>query len=165
VKSLPIYGLYGLLLVAVIGWLSSFLGGEEGRVRKEVGQLEELLEKGPDEGPLASAQRCRRLAKLFARSFNLDLGSRGGTLRDHRRLSRLALGYREQFERIEVSFRQVKVLFDPSGSAAEVEFQAHLKGMRAGGPVRESYRLALRYVQEDSEWRIERAQILDDGTG
>ncbi len=157
----PIHLLYALLAAAVIWWAVGFFSGEERRIRKELSRLETLLTKGEGEGNVAAANRARQLGDLFAESFEIELGSRGGTLTERGALARVALRYRREYETIEANLRPEDLEIGPTGRLAEMEVTAHLFGRRRASPSRESYRLALRYVLEDGDWRISRAQLLE----
>ncbi len=162
------YILYGLLAVAVAIWLAGQLGGEKRRIVKRLERLEDLVEKDGAENDLSAANKARNVGLLFAREFEIDLRGRArGVVTERPRVAQVMLGYRSAPSRIELDFRDVEVEIDDAGSVAEMTALASASATTDGDLQHRRFRLAFRWVKEDGEWVIRRAELVEelDGAG
>ncbi len=167
-KSRSSFLLYGLLAIAVGIWLFGQLGGEKRRIVKRLERLEELVEKEGAENDLVAVNKARNVGLLFAGDFAIDLQGRArGVVTERRRIAQVMLRYRSAPSHIELSFHDVEVEVSEAASSAEMTALATASA-RTGGEVRHRrFRLAFRWVKEDGEWLIKRAELIEelDGTG
>ena len=157
------YLLYGLLALAVAVWLFGRMGGEKRRIEKRLERLAELVEKDGVENDLAAANRARSVGLLFAREFSIDLKGRArGTLTERPRVAQVMMRYRSAPSRIRLDFRDVEITLGPAERAADMTAVATASATTGGDLSRRRFRLAFRWVKEDSEWVIERAELLEE---
>lgn len=159
--------LYAALAVAVAVWLFSGLGGEAREIERRLEALGETLEKDGAESGLVAANKARQVGLFFADRFVIDLGPYDQTVTERQRISQVMLAYRADPSRIGVSFRDLEIALDPGERGAHVSVLAAVTATTEGELSRSGYRLALRWVKERDEWRIERAEIVEavDGLG
>lgn len=149
--------LYAGLAIAGIAWALFSWGGEEARVRKQLGKLQGLIEKTADESQIAGVDKARRLSELFTPDFAVEITPYGHTLSDRASLSRTAVGYRSRSERIGLSFRDETLDVDAERGIAEHDLEAVL----TGDGRREAYRLHIQWAKDDGKWRIRRFEVVE----
>ena len=160
------YLLYGLLAAGVAVWLFSQLGGEQRRVIKRLERLEELIEKHGAENDLVAANKARNVGLLFARDFEIDLQGRArGVVTERQRIAQVMLRYRSAPSRIELSFRDVEVTLGEDGRGAEMTAVAAAAATTGGETRHRRFRLAFRWLKEDGEWVIRRAELVEELEG
>ncbi len=160
--------LYGLLAIAAGIWLVGQLGGEERRIVKRLERLGELIEKDGAENDLVAANKARNVGLLFAGDFAIDLQGRArGTVTDRSMVARVMMRYRSDPSRITLSFRDVEVEVGEAASSAEMTAMATASATTGGDLRHRRFRLAFSWVKEDGEWRIRRAELIEelDGPG
>lgn len=157
------YLLYGVLAVAVGVWLLGQLGGEKRRIEKRLERLEELIEKDGAENDLVAANTARNVGLLFAREFQIDLRGRAqGVVTERPRIAQVMLRYRSAPSRIELGFRDVEIELGPDSRSADMSAVATASATTDGDLRRRRFRLAFRWVKEDGEWVIERAELVEE---
>ena len=155
--------LYALLLLAVAFWLVSRTGGEKRRIEKRLERLEELVEKNGDESQLVSANKARNVGLLFAREFAVDLKGRArGVVTERPRIAQVTMQYRSAPSRIRVEFSGVEISLGAAERSAEMTAVATATATTGGDLSRRRFRLAFRWIQEDGEWVIERAELVEE---
>ncbi len=165
-KGRPALVLYALLAVAVVIWLAGQLGGEKRRIVKRLDRLEELIEKDGAENDLTAANKARNVGLLFARDFQIDLAGRArGVVTERQRIAQVMLRYRSAPSRIEVSFRDVDIELGPGDRNAEMSAVAGVSATTGGDDSARRFRLAFSWIQEDGEWVIRRAQLVEELEG
>ena len=165
-KGRASYLLYAVLALAVGFWVFSRLGGEERRIRSQLGALEDLLDKDGAENDLTAANKARNVGLLFTREFEIMLrGQAAGTVNDRQRVSQVMLSYRRQAGRIDVTFRDVEIEIDRGALGADMSTVGVVSATTDGNLSRRQFRLAFRWEQEDCEWRIRRAELVEELEG
>ncbi len=165
-KGRASYLLYGLLAAAVTVWLFGQLGGEKRRVSKRLERLEDLVEKDGAENDLVAANKARNVGLLFARDFEIDLQGRAqGVVTERQRIAQVMLRYRSAPSRIELDFRDVEIEIGEGGGSAEMTAVASASATTGGDTSRRRFRLAFRWVKEDREWVIRRAELVEELEG
>ncbi len=160
------YLLYGMLALAVAVWLFGQLGGEKRRITKRLERLQELVEKAGAENDLVAANKARNVGLLFARDFEIDLQGRArGVVTERSQVAQVMLLYRSAPSRIELSFRDVEVEVADGGASAEMTAVASASATTAGDLRHRRFRLAFRWLKEDDEWVIRRAELLEELEG
>ncbi len=159
------YVLYALLAAAVAVWLFGRLGGEERRIVKRLEHLEELVEKDGPENNLSAANTARNAGLPFPRQFARDLRGRArGVVTERAQAARVMLRYRSAPRRTELTFRDVEVELDEA-SAADMTALAVASAVTGGDLQHRRFRLAFRWVKEDREWVIRRAELIEELAG
>ncbi len=165
-KGRASYLLYGLLAIGVGVWLFGQLGGEKKRVIKRLERLEELIEKDGAENDLVAANKARNVGLLFARDFEIDLQGRArGVVTERQRIAQVMLQYRSGPSRIELDFRGIEVEIQGDGLSAEMTATASAAATTNGDTRHRRFRLAFRWIQEDREWVIRRAELVEELEG
>ncbi len=167
-KARSSYFLYGLLALAVLVWLFGQLGGEQQRILEQLERLEELVEKDGTENDLVAANKARNVGLLFAGDFEVDLRGRGrGVITERRLIAQVMMRYRSAPSRIELTFSNVDIVVDDAASGAEMTALATAAATTGGDLRHRRFRLAFRWVKEDGEWLIRRAELIEelDGSG
>ncbi len=153
--------LYGLLALGVAVWLYSSWSSDRRRIERQLGELRALVEKDGKESALVGANKARQVGQLFGRDFALELGAYGQVINDRARVAQVVLQYRTGSERIGVDFRDQELAVDSQLRLADMTLVASVTGTLDGDAYRERYRLRLRWVEEDGEWRIQRVELFE----
>ncbi len=160
------YLLYGLLALGMAVWLFGQLGGEERRVKKRLERLEDLVEKDGAENDLVAANKARNVGLLFARDFEIDLQGRArGVVTERSAIAQVMLRYRSAPSRIELSFRDVEIEVAEGGASAQMTAVASAAATTGGDTRHRRFRLAFRWLKEDGEWVIRRAELIGELEG
>jgi hypothetical protein len=69
--------------------------------------------------------------------------------------------YRSRASRIGVDFRDQELTIDDRLRIGDMTVVAAIDGTADGGFYREAYRFRIRWVVEDGEWRMQRAELLE----
>ena len=155
--------LYGLLALAVAIWWVSQLGGEEKRIRGRLDELADLLGKDGPENALVAANKARSVALLFARDFEVLLQGYGsGAVSGPQQISQAMLRYRTPPSSIEVTFRDVEIELDAGERTAGMSAVAVAAATTGGNFHQRRFRLAFRWVKEEEEWVIRRAELIEE---
>ncbi len=155
--------LYGLLALAVAIWLVSQLGGEERRIRGRLAELAELLEKDGPENGLVAVNKARSVALMFASDFDVVLqGYSTGAVSGPQQISQAMLRYRTAPSRIDVAFRDIEVELDAAKRTADMSAVGVASATAGGDLSRRRFRFAFRWVKEDREWVIQRAELIEE---
>jgi hypothetical protein len=160
-KSRTTYLLYAVLAAAVGVWLYNSWSSDRRRIERQLDRFRSLIEKEGDESALAAADRARRVGELLARDFALHLEPYAPVLTDRRELARVVLGYRSRASRIGLDFRDRDLALDETLRIGDMTLVAAIAGTADGRRYSEGYRLRLRWVPEDGEWRIQRVDLLE----
>ncbi len=75
------------------------------------------------------------------------------------------LRYRSAPSRIELSFRDVEVEVGEGGASAEMTAVASASATTGGDLRHRRFRLAFRWLKEDGEWVIRRAELIEELEG
>ncbi len=165
-KGRASYLLYGLLALGVAVWLFGQLGGEKRRITQRLERLQELVEKDGAENDLVAANKARNVGLLFARDFEIDLQGRArGVVTERSTIAQVMLRYRSAPSRIELSFRDVEVEVGEGGASAEMTAVASASATTGGDLRHRRFRLAFRWLKEDGEWVIRRAELIEELEG
>ena len=157
------YLLYGVLALAVGIWLFGQLEGEERRIRERLALLEDLLEKDGEESRLAAASKARSVSALFTREFEVILGGyASGAATSAQEIAQAMLRYRTPPSRIEVGFSEVAIELDSGERGAGMTAIAAATATIDGSPSRRRFRIAFRWVKQDREWMIRRAELIEE---
>ncbi len=151
--------LWIVLAAAAVVWAASrFLGGETQRIRRQLAELEQLIEKAEGENNLIGANKVRRIGELMAPQFEIEIVPYSQVVRDRQQLLRVAMGYRSRSPTIEVDFRDQEIEVDTARRSASHRAVAVLSGQGRG---QESYRVAFQWTQIEGEWRLRRIDVLE----
>ncbi|MEZ5331970.1 MAG: hypothetical protein R2991_07915 [Thermoanaerobaculia bacterium] len=148
-----------LVLAGAVWWWSG-RNAPERRILRQMDRVMELVEKDPGEGPLASLERARALAELFAAEFEVRARPFDFRTRDRRALIQAIQGYRSSSDRVWAEADGPTVQVDPSGVRAVLDVVARF----GGGPSLDrgqGYRFHIGWVDERGEWRIETVDLLE----
>ena len=160
--SRKMLALYALLALAVLAWLLAQRKSDVTRLRHRLEALGSLLEKGDPEGNLEAANKGRQVGGYFCREFSIELPPFGLRMQDRGRLAQVALGYRRGAESIAVAVRGVQVEVQPgSPKGAAMTAEVAVAGQVDGSARREAYRFSFHWLEEDGEWCIEQAEMLE----
>ena len=160
-RSRTAYLLYAVLALAVGVWLYTTWSGDRRRIERQLDRFRSLVEKEGEESALAAANQARLVGELLTRDFSLHLEPYAPVLTDRRELTRVILGYRTRASRIGLDFRDRELALDESSRIGDMTLVAAISGTADGQAYREGYRLRLRWVPEDGEWRIQRVDLLE----
>lgn len=151
--------LWGVLAVAVAAWAASRLGGgDEGRIRRQLGRLEDLVAKAEGESDLAGANKVRKIGDLMTPEFEIRIEPYGQVVRDRGELLRVAMAYRSRSRTIDLDFRDQELDVEARTRTAELQAVAVVSG---DGRRRETYRVAVGWSEEGGEWRIRRIDVIE----
>ena len=151
--------LWVVLAAAAVIWAGSrLLGGEARKIRRQLAELEQLIEKEEGESNLIGANKVRRIGELLAPQFEIDIVPYSQVVRDRQQLLRVAMGYRSRSATIEVDFRQHEIDVDAAARSASHRAVAVLSGRDRG---RESYRIAFQWTEIEGEWLVRRIDVLE----
>lgn len=170
-KSITVRLLYGAVALGFVVWLvqSGVFDSDERDVRRQLGQLRELLEKEGGEEAGTAERKARRIGALYTREFEFHLkdSSSHRVLTDRDELEKEYLGYYRGADAIKVVFRDQELAVDESRRTAEMKLEAIVTSSWEGGDHkgRDLWNLELAWVEEDGEWRMHRCLIesLDSG--
>lgn len=160
-KSRSIQLLYAVLIVAVAFWIWSQWSSDRRRIQRQLGRLQDLIEKTGDENSLTAANKARQVGNLMTREFEIGLEPYAGVVTDRARLSQVVLGYRDASSRIGLDFRDQELGLDETHGFADMTLVATVTGAIDGNSYRERYRLRLRWIEEEGEWLIQRVDLLE----
>ncbi len=155
------YLLYAVLALAVGIWLYNSWSSDRRRIERQLDGFRSLIEKEGEESALTAANKARQVGELLTRDFALHLEPYAGVVTDRRELVRVILGYRTRASRIGLDFRDRDLALDETLKIGDMALVAALGGVADGQRYREGYRLRLRFVPEDGEWRIQRVDLLE----
>ena len=157
------YWLYGILALAVAIWLSSQFGGEERRLRSRLDELAELLEKDGPESGLVAANKAHSVGLLFARDFEVVLqGYAAQGVTEPHQISQAMLRYRTPPSSVSVTFRDVEIELDAAQRAANMHAIGVASATTDGRLDRRRFRFAFRWLKEEREWVIQRAELVEE---
>ncbi len=158
--------LFLVIVIAAAVWAVSHWRSDERQIRRQLGQLAELLEKPAGESALAGANQVRQIGDLLTTNFEIDIAPYGQVVRDRQELLRTAMGYRSRVETAGLAFRGVEIELGNAGRTATLQAVAVLSGRDAAGPRRDAYRVALDWVEQGGEWKISRIDVVEQvGSG
>ncbi|MDA8017947.1 MAG: hypothetical protein MPN21_10910 [Thermoanaerobaculia bacterium] len=153
----PARWLWLLLGAAAIVYLFFRGGGPEEEIRKQVAEVEELLEKPSGEASLAAVDRANRLGNHFTEEFSVVIEPYGQSFGTRRDLIRGFVAFRRAFDSIEVGLRIQEI--QVSGSQAETSIRATFFGTGGGGgPSRQAWDAVISW-QNAGGWKIETVQV------
>ncbi len=154
--------LFALLAGAAVLLLVGRCSGPEAEVRRRLDELAELLSKEGAESALEQAAKGRRLGSFFSRSFSVDLGEYGRVDRVGE-VARLAAGYRQRYDRMEVVFKDPETVV--TGDIATTVVLAAVSAREIGLGRQERYSLRLEWRREGGEWRLSQLLLLQELAG
>ena len=154
-----LFALAALVLVLVAWWMWN---SDSRRLGRRLAEIEELATKSPVETQFQGAARAKKLADLFASRFEAVAEPESYATSNRQDLIRGIIGYRARTSSLGVEISREELFIDPGGETAThyayVEFYADL-GDLAGT---ESYPLQISWVRENGEWRIAKAELLNE---
>lgn len=152
-----------LAVLALVGatWWWSARNSDERRIRRQVDRLMHLAEKEPGEGALAALERARAITDIFASEFELRARPFGFHTRDRRALAAAIQSYRASSDRIWAEVSDSDLQVDPEAGRAILHLTARFGGGAFSFDGREAYRFQIDWVEENGEWRIAYADLLD----
>ncbi len=170
-KPFTIRLLYGALALGIGVWLlqSGVFDSDERDIRRQLGQLRELLEKEAGEEAGVAEHKARRVGTLYTREFEFHLkDSRSHQVLTGRdELEKEYLGYYRGADAIDVVFRDQELAVDGTRRTAEMKLEAVVTSSWQGGghKGRDLWNLELSWQEEDGEWLMRRCLIesLDSG--
>lgn len=152
--------LYLILALGAALWLvSRCCGGEEARIRRLLGEIEELVEKAPGEGALDGVGRARSFAALFAEPFVADVAPAGQRIGDRGQLMQVFVGFRHASESVSLDYRGIAIELGESGKDARATLEAILNGGPGGLLAGESFPVELFLRKIDGDWKIAEARV------
>ncbi len=151
--------LLALLVVAAAVWAVRYFLGDEARIRRQLGELEELVGKAEGEGDLIGANKVRKIGELFTQDFEITIPPYSVSVRDRGDLMRVVMLYRSRTKSATLGFRDVETTIDGASRNAEMGAVAILSGHDGTTTRRESYRVALSWSQVEGEWLIRRLEV------
>ncbi|MEM7587814.1 MAG: DUF4440 domain-containing protein [Acidobacteriota bacterium] len=155
--------LYVGLAVAVTIWLVGQRGGEKRQIEKRLGGLEALLDKDGPESPLSAANKATEVGSYFAREFDVILGGYGaGAAPGRQQIAQALLRYRTPPSRVEVTFRDVEIQLDQGERGADMTTIGVAAATVDGNLSRRKFRFAFRWIKEDRDWVIQRAELIEE---
>jgi hypothetical protein len=153
--------LYAVLAVAVAVWAYDQWNSDRRRIGRQLSRLQSLVEKDGDENALSQASRAAEVGELLTAAFEIQLGPFSTAVTDRARLSQVMYQYRSRASRIGVDFRDQELTIDDRLRIGDMTVVAAIDGTADGGFYREAYRFRIRWVVEDGEWRMQRAELLE----
>ena len=142
-------------------WIGNQWSSDRRRIERQLGKLQDLIEKTGKESALVAANKAREVGLLLTREFELHLEPYAGVVTDRARLSQVVLGYRNSAASIGLEFRDRDLGLDPDLGIGDMTTVAVVTGSLGGDRYRERYRLRLRWIEEEGEWLIQRVDLLE----
>lgn len=157
------YLLYGALAIAVAVWLFGQMGGERRQIEKRLEALQDLLDKDGQESPLSAANKAHSVGSFFAREFEVILGGYGsGAVPGRQQIAQALLRYRTPPSRVDVTFRDIEIQLDAGERGADMTATGVAAATIDGNLSRRRFRFAFRWIKEDREWVIQRAELIEE---
>ncbi len=153
--------LYGVLALVIALWIYGQWSGSERQIKRQLGRFADTVEKEGQENGLVAANTSRKLGEFLTANFEIHAQPFAGVMTDRARLSQVMFQYRARAESIGVDFRDVELTVDEKLRIGDMDMVAMIAGKTDGGRFKESYRFKLRWVKEDGEWRIQRAELVE----
>ncbi len=115
---------------------------------------------------MTAANKARNVGLLFTREFAVVLqGQAAGTVSERQRVSQVMLSYRRRASRIDVTFRDVEIELRQGSLGADMSAVGVVSATTDGSLSRRQFALAFRWEKEDGEWRIRRAELIEEIEG
>ena len=152
-------GIAAAVAVAILfSW--SWVRSDERRIHRELDALLAAVEKSGPESPLDRLGHARSFAARFAGSFVVHAKPYEGTISDRQQLMGLVDNYREMSSSVRARAVDRELTLRPNGTA-DLYAVIELDGAYGSGPGRERFRARFSWVEEDGDWRIAEAEILE----
>ncbi len=146
------------LLLVWGGW--SWWQSDRRRIEGALADLMESVDKGPGESPLSAALAAQEAAAHFASDFLFRARYFDFETRDRQSLIRAIALYRNRSDAIATRIDDRQLDIDAAGRRATMQLTARFQGgWRAIGD--DAYRFQLDWVEEDGEWRIAYADLIE----
>lgn len=155
--------LWIVLIAGAVGYFVFSGGGPEEEIRKQLAEVEELLEKPSGEGSLAAVDRANQLTGHFTEEFTIVVEPYGQSFGNQRDLIRGFVAMRRAYDAISVGLEMQDV--QVSGNRADSKVRATFLG-RGGsaGTSRESWDAAIRW-RDAGGWKIEEVLVTGEAEG
>jgi hypothetical protein len=151
--------LAGLAVAGVWLWRAWFPNPEKA-IRRRLAELAQVASFGPNEGALAKAVNCDKLAGFFTddAQVKVDVGGYAETFNGREPLRAAALSARSALTGLKVDFPDINITLGPDKQSAEVELTALGKVAGEADPQVYVFRLMLKRV--GGEWLIRRVETV-----
>jgi hypothetical protein len=153
--------LYAILAVAVAIWAYGQWNSDRRRIGRQLARLQSLVEKDGDENALTQAGKAAGVGDLLTAAFEIHMDPLSMVVTDRARLSQVMYQYRSRASRIGVGFRDQELTIDDRLRIGDMTVVIAIDGTADGGRYREAYRFRIRWVEEEKQWRIQRADLLE----
>ncbi|MBE9504337.1 MAG: hypothetical protein IME96_09200 [Proteobacteria bacterium] len=151
-------------LILIIGGIALyfFLQSEEGKIRKELNLLTELISREGEEPALILAQKARRTGLLFTETC--DYESKSHSYSGHytrQEIIRQTAAARSQFSSLKLKLYDLQIEF-PTEKTAKVILTASVKGQtKAGEEVNDTHEIELTLKKIEKEWLINYVKVVE----
>jgi hypothetical protein len=147
-------------LALALGFAWRWWASAERRLDRAFDALLASVAKDGPENQLDRLGHARDFAERFARDFVVSAKPYSGTLTDRQQLMGVVDGYRSGAERVSAVGTDREWTLRDNGTA-DLYALVELDGASRGGPGRERFRVRIAWVEEDGEWRIAEAEVLE----
>ncbi len=146
-------------LLVVLFVIKSFLRGDEGQIRAQLGELASLASFPVNEGNLQAVARTKQLSELFAETVTIDINAAGRRVTQsggRQQVMQAALAIKSQISSLDARWQDLTVrLSEDQGSAlVEAKGRAKIADQESSGT--EDFVIHLRKF--DDQWLIERIE-------
>ena len=150
------------LAVVVAGWIVlAWYGNDERRIGRQLKKLQELVAKSPNETDLASLSRAREVTNLFADPFEVVAEPFDFHTQDRQALGVGIHSYRSRAESIRMRVRERELTVDKKSRRATLYLTTDFVTDFRDFMGREAYRWQVNWVEQEGEWRIDYAKLLE----
>ena len=151
-------------LILILGGITLyfFLQSEEGKIRKQLNHLTELISREGEEPALVLAQKARKTGLLFTEVCKYESQSHSYSGHYTRKeITRQTAAARSQFSSLKLTLYDLNFDF-PTERLAKVILTASVKGKtKAGEEVNDTHEIELTLKKIEKEWLINYVKIVE----
>ena len=150
-----------LLIISVMAFYF-FLQSEEGKIRKQLNLLTELISREGEEPTIMLAQKARKTGLLFTETCEYESKSHSYSGHYTRQdITRQTAAARSQFSSLKLKLYDLQIEF-PTEETAKVILTASVKGKtKAGEEVNDTHEIELTLKKIEKEWLISYVKIVE----
>lgn len=137
-------------------------GGEEGKIRKQLKQLEETISFRPGDGNMGTLTKMKAMEKLFTEDVKVELKMAGvgsQSVQGLKQVQKLSFAARPQAGTLEASLHDIVIDLSEDSSSATVEATGRAKVEGEPQPLLQDFVFYMKQV--DGEWLIYRAKTVN----
>ncbi|MFQ5526504.1 MAG: hypothetical protein ACE5GX_09615 [Thermoanaerobaculia bacterium] len=151
------------LVAVALGWSAwSVWNSDARRLARRLAELQELASKSPVENQFQGAAKAKKIADLFAATFELRAEPESYATSNRQDLIRAIVAHRARSQSLSVEISREELFVEPGGASAThyayVEFFTDLGDLRGTA----SYPFQIQWAKEGGKWRIRKAEILSE---